>query len=297
MRPAPAVRVIVERMRETQLRFDGEPGGDYPDGLYSDRFVAHVVASLDDVGEAELRRYRDDGYLAVASVFSPAQVRSALDGLESLLVEPRGGGIEFEAWAADRLSSLDLEQRMNAVRKFMYYVEHEERLRALAYDVRLLSLLRRLLGSDDLSMFQDMALVKPPGGGREKPWHQDNAYFTLPPETPIAGAWIALDEATHENGCMHVIPGSHREGPVVHFRRRDWQICDTDVQTARDVAVPLPPGGVLFFDGLLHHGTPANRTSRLRRAVQFHYTPATARFGTDEERLAVFGSEGKDVSC
>jgi phytanoyl-CoA hydroxylase len=284
-------------MRETQLRFDAEQGGEYPEGLYSDRFVAPVVASLEGVGERELQRFREDGFLAIASVFSAAQVRSGLDGLESLLVEPRGGGIEFESWAADRLSSLDLTQRMSAVRKFMYYVDHEERLRALAYDGRLLSLLRRLLGSEDLTMFQDMALVKPPGGGREKPWHQDNAYFTLPPGTPIAGAWIALDEATHDNGCMHVIPGSHREGPVVHFRRRDWQICDTDVQTARDVTVPLPPGGVLLFDGLLHHGTPANRTSQARRAVQFHYTPAYAKFGTDEDRLAVFGSEGKDVSC
>jgi phytanoyl-CoA hydroxylase len=284
-------------MRETQLRFDAEHGGEYPEALYSDGFVAPVVASLEDVGEAELRRYREDGYLAVASVFSAEQVRSALDGLESLLVEPRGGGIEFETWAADRLATLDLEQRMNAVRKFMYYVDHEERLHALAYDERLLSFLRRLLGSDELTMFQDMALVKPPGGGREKPWHQDNAYFTCPPGTPIAGVWIALDEATHENGCMHVIPGSHREGPVVHFRRRDWQICDTDVQTARDVVVPLPPGGALFFDGLLHHGTPANRTAAPRRAVQFHYVQTSARFGTDEDRLAVFGSEGKDVSC
>ena len=56
-----------------------------------------------------------------------------------------------------------------------------------------------------------MALLKPPRG-REKPWHQDHAYFNLPLDTPIVGVWIALDEATPENGCMHVIPGSHREG-------------------------------------------------------------------------------------
>jgi phytanoyl-CoA hydroxylase len=145
-------------------------------------------------------------------------------------------------------------------------------------------------------MFQDMALLKPPGGGREKPWHQDNAYFDIEPGTPIVGVWIALDPATAENGCMHVVPGSHREGPMVHFRRRDWQICDDQVDGGRGTMIPLPAGGALFFDGLIHHGTSANRTSRRRRAVQLHYVPAgTAR--SSDGRLEISGSAGKDVTC
>ena len=81
--------------------------------------------------------------------------------------------------------------------------------------------------------------------------------------------WIALDRATTDNGCMTVIPGSHRRGPVVHFQRRDWQICDTHVNT---------------------------RGER-RRALQFHYAPAGAVHITTEQRMAVFGSEGKSVTC
>ena len=75
------------------------------------------------------------------------------------------------------------------------------------------------------------------------------------------------------------------------MRRRDWQICDSKVPTARDVVVPLPSGAALFFDGLLHHGTPANTTSTRRRALQFHYLRRDAVTTSDDERLLVFGPD------
>jgi len=96
---------------------------------------------------------------------------------------------------------------------------------------------------------------------------------------------------------MYVIPGSHRAGPVFHFKRRDWQICDTAVAAATAWTVPLRPGGCLFFHGLLHHGTPPSRSPQRRRALQFHYKPSGAAQIAPEQRLAIFGSEGKDVSC
>ena len=146
-------------------------------------------------------------------------------------------------------------------------------------------------------LFANQAMLKPPGIGREKPWHQDHAYFNLPLDTCIVSAWVALDQATPENGCMRVIPGSHLDGPVVHFNRRDWQICDTDVARNRVIAVPLDPGGVLLWHGRLHHGTPANLSDKRRRALQLHYVPSTVETIESEARLAVFGHEGKDVTC
>ena len=61
--------------------------------------------------------------------------------------------------------------------------------------------------------------------------------------------------------------------------------------------VPLPPGGLLLFDGLIHHGTPANRTDTRRRAVQFHYTSPDAAWHDEGYRQRHFGSEGKAVTC
>ena len=170
----------------------------------------------------------------------------------------------------------------------MSFVRHDDRLAALADDPAVLAVVATLLGDRPI-LFQDMALLKPPGGGREKPWHQDNAYFHLVPGTPIVGVWIALDEATLDNGCMRVIPGSHREGPVRHAFLRDLQICDGEVPVERGVGVPLPAGGLMFFDGLLQHGTPANLSGSRRRAVQFHYTVDGAVKTSADEHRDTFG--------
>jgi ectoine hydroxylase-related dioxygenase (phytanoyl-CoA dioxygenase family) len=186
------------------------------------------------------------------------------------------------------------ETALDHVRKFWRFSEHSDALAAPASDPALLDLVGTLVDGTP-EMFQDMALTKPPGGGGEKPWHQDKAYFEVELDAPVVGVWIALDEATPENGCMHLIPGSHRDGPVPHFQRRDWQLCDTDVQTDEDVMAPLEPGSALVFDGLLHHGTPPNTSDSRRRALQFHYTAADATWL--DERPAAFGNTDPDVEC
>ena len=285
-------------MREFgSIRIDEEPGGEYPEDLYSAAERAASIASLRDIDDAAVHQFREDGFLSVEALLSREDVADALAGLTSLATNPSGASVEFESWAAAKLDEVEGEERLDFVRKFHSFVDHEERLQRLAMDPELLRAVRRMLGAEDVVLFQDMALLKPPGGGREKPFHQDHGFFDFKLGTPMVGVWIALDEAVPENVCMHVVRGSHLEGPVIHFRRRDFQICDTSVDRSRLVSAPLPPGGGLFFDGLLHHGTPANRTDRRRRALQFHYVPADALTVPDEERLAVFGSEGKDVAC
>jgi phytanoyl-CoA hydroxylase len=178
----------------------------------------------------------------------------------------------------------------------MWFVDYDERLKAMSEHPSLLALLKRLMGAAP-ELFQDMALIKPPRIGREKPWHQDVAYFDVPANTHVIGVWIALDDVTPENGCMHILPGGHLTGPRLHFKRRDWQICDADMLGQIVLAAPLPPGGCLLFHGLLPHGTPPNRSPHRRRALQFHYRPVGTPAVADEERLAVFGGEGKNVTC
>ncbi len=275
---------------------------DYPPDLYRFDRVADYVRDLGAIDERHVQAFRERGYLAVRRAFDLDQVQAALSGLVDLTVRAdrdHFGGLllQYEAWVGERVDEIPPESRQDNVRKLMYFTAHDTRLKSIAGDGRLGSALRALIGADELVMFQDMALLKPPGGGREKPWHQDKAFFDIDVTSPVVGVWIALDAATPENGCMHVIPGSHLEGPRVHFNRRDFQICDTDIASERDVMVPLEPGGCLFFDGLIHHGTPANRTPHRRRALQFHYCAADAPWGTEQQRLALFGSEGKGVTC
>jgi phytanoyl-CoA hydroxylase len=277
-----------------------DPGSEAHDPeLYRPAGLARTVPTLADIGPAEIEFYRENGYLAVRQAFTPAEIDAALDGLIDLIAgkNPAFTGVTFEAAARELLPRLGPEERQDAVRKLWKFVDYDARLKAIAGHPQLLVALRALLGVPDIEMFQDMALIKPPRLGREKPWHQDHAYFDYPLGTPIAGVWIALDEATIANGCMQLLPGRHREGPIVHFKRRDWQICDNITLGQRSVAAPLPPGGLLFFDGLLPHGTPHNTSGSRRRALQFHYLPKGVRKTTEEERLSIFGGEGKGVQC
>jgi phytanoyl-CoA hydroxylase len=272
--------------------------------LYRHDSIAALVEGFDQVGEDDVSHFGRHGWLAIDHAFSPEEIASAVDGFQHLAsgLHPDYDRIQYEAEARDRIDSLGVEERQDAVRKLGSFVDFEPRLQSLASHPKLLEIVARIVGTPDLNMFQDMALVKPPRIGREKPWHQDCAYFNIPPDTPVVGVWIALDEVTLENGCMHVLDYGHQAGPQIHFLRRDWQICDTDTKDLHQgehpiVAVPLAPGGCLLFSGLLPHGTPQNHTDQRRRALQFHYRPAATVETSEEERLEVFGSEGKDIEC
>ncbi len=271
--------------------------------LYRYDGLGDGVTGFGAVTGAEVARFREQGWLVVHRAFGADRVQAALDGLLDLLASsrPASGGAPYDVQYEPSvdpaaLDGMPAQERQDYVRKFMWFVKSDERLRSLSADTGLLDTVRRLIGAEPV-LFQDMALLKPPRIGREKPWHQDHAYFDLPLETPVIGVWIALDPSTTDNGCMVVKPGSNRRGPVVHFQRRDWQICDDHVNPHGSLAVPLQPGGCLFFTSLTHHGTAPNRTGQRRRAVQFHYRPASAQPTSRAARLAVFGADGRDVSC
>lgn len=280
-----------------QGTFDRYDGSIAPD-LYHAKTIAKGIKGLDAVTDEHVRLFHEQGFLVVDDAFTPKEVGDAIHGLIDLIdgKNPKFKGVQFEAKAHDMLETLPRDKKQDAVRKLARFVEYDERLKALSDHPSLLSVIQRLIDGEP-EMFQDMALLKPPFIGREKPWHQDNAFFNLPLTATVTGVWIALDEALIENGCMFVIPGSHHRGPVVHFNRRDWQICDTDVAADEAVAVPLKPGGCLFFHGLIHHGTPPSHSPLRRRALQYHYKPADLEWTAAEDRMAIFGDEGKDVEC
>ena len=296
----------------------------HPPELYRFDGIDEGVDASTAGSAAGLRRYREDGFLMVRGLLPTDELLAARRELERMARadRPDCGMIWFEGAlrehlaldpSADRaldgtttaagfvqgqeggLPALDPELRARFVRKFMSFVGTAPALTALARHERVLSFIRTVVGGEP-ELFQDMALVKP-ARGREKPWHQDHAYFNVAMGTPIVGVWIPMGRVTPENGCMHMLRGGHKAGPRPHFKRRDWQICDTHVETTDRVAVPMAAGDVLFFDGLLPHGTPVNRTDEFRWAVQFHYRPAGAVLTDDTARLAHFGSEGRDVTC
>ncbi len=284
-------------MAETMLE-DPQAAGSYDPGLYQSVGVAEAVDGFDNVTDAVIARFHQDGFLPIAGAFSLAQVNDAHNAVSDMIdgKHPKFRYTQFEKGKRKEFAALSDPERRKGVRKLNRFIGFDERLNHFATDSRILGTLERIFEKPP-KLYRDQAMLKPARIGREKPWHQDHAYFNLPMGTCIVSVWIALDEATPENGCMHVIPGSQREGPVVHFSRRDWQICDTHIARTRVVAVPLKPGSILFWNGLLHHGTPANRSDRSRRSLQLHFIPGGVDETPARDRLEVFGSEGKNVTC
>lgn len=264
--------------------------------LYRPTAVATGVQTLEDVGDEQLTFYREHGYVVVENALTPNEINQSLATLDRL-VDQEWAGTMYESAVGDDLDALTPEQRRDRVRKLAFYGPEAIDCGLLVDHPGLLRVVRLLMGGREPQLFQTMTLLKPPRVGREKPWHQDHAYFDLNVADRIVGIWIALDEATIDNGCMQLLDGGHHLGPMHHWKRRDWQICDTEIMGKTSVAAPLRPGGALFFDSLLPHGTPTNHSPNRRRAMQFHYAPADSRAVPTEQRLAVFGTEGKDVTC
>jgi ectoine hydroxylase-related dioxygenase (phytanoyl-CoA dioxygenase family) len=280
------------------ISFDNKVAPHAPD-LYDYAASAETIGGLDAISDAEIARYHEQGLLAVRDAFTPEEVRVAFEALDHLIAGrvPEFQNIQFRHDARGKLDGLSFDERLDSVRRLLYFVDYEPRLKAIAHKPQLLAVIEKLLDAPPV-MFQDMALIKPPQG-REKPWHQDHAYFELTPETRVVGVWIALDPAGIENGCMRVMPGWHKRGGFPHFQIRDLQICDTEMEglVEHRVAAPLPPGGCLIFDSYLPHGTPSNFTSSRRRAVQFHYRAPGAQTITPEQRVAIWGGENKGIAC
>jgi len=265
------------------------------DTLYRfDAIAEDRLPRLESWGDDVVRRFWEQGYLVVEQALSAEEVRQASEAIDDILSgASQGSKIQFVRPRSELRTS---DEAIKAARKIYEYADHEPRLGRLVRHGKLLAALERLFG-EPARPIQDMALLKPPSGGAEKPWHQDMAYGPLAYDKSVVGVWIALDSAELDNGCMHIIPYSHREGGAPHYAVRDWQLCDAGVRVERDVAVPLAPGGALFFSGLLHHGTPPNFSNRRRRALQFHYAPASARKLSPQEYKRMFTNEMTGADC
>lgn len=242
---------------------------------------------------AQLAQFDHDGYLAFPDILSPTEVAAAREALTTLISGPVVNDrphIQFEPGVAtrDELS----------VRKLMRFCDVNPFLDNLAQrHPKLRGIVEAILGANPI-LFQDMALIKPPFIGSEKPWHQDNAYFAVTPLEAVLGVWIALDDATVANGCMHVLAGGHKAGPRRHHHTFDCEIIPERRDPSQARPVELPAGGAMFFAGMLPHMTPPNKSPERRRALQFHYRSATSRSVSKEEYDRVYAeADGTPASC
>lgn len=125
---------------------------------------------------------------------------------------------------------------------------------------------------------QSMLFIKPPGF-QGQAWHQDEIYIPTR-DRSLCGAWIAIDDATIENGCLWVIPGSHRNGYLypqrAHHNPDEFDVSGESFgfDESGEIPVEVKAGSVVFFNGHLLHRSRKNRSSIYRRVLVNHYMNA-----------------------
>ena len=147
-------------------------------------------------------------------------------------------------------------------------------------DRRLTDPIVDLLGPNILGL-NNLYIWKAPKIGLGFPWHQDKWYFNHQYRTEMTvGTWTAIDTADIDNGCLYVIPGSHKYGILKHedlegSQQNEFKIA-RDAKDEDGVAVEVPPGTVVWFNNQLLHKSTDNHSGRFRRCNVAHYIGANA---------------------
>lgn len=208
--------------------------------------------------------FHRDGFVTVEALTSADEV-VALQGIYDRLFEP-GAAVDAQdriELAGDRDAERTLPQILNPDR----YAP--ELLETVAYR-NAEGLARQLLGDQTEPMGMH-AIRKPPRSGAPTPWHQDEAYWDPHYEHFALSIWMPLQPATLDNGCMHFVPGTHREDVRVHELinpdSADGLRVPDQVGVEGGVACPLAPGGATVHAGRTLHYAGPNQTDEPRRAL------------------------------
>ena len=141
--------------------------------------------------------------------------------------------------------------------------------REIAGHEMLAGIARDLVGPD-VRLYWDQSVYKAPNGSEPVLWHQDNGYTYVEPQAYLT-CWIAITDATSENGCVNVVPRVHRDGTLAHRSTSIGEECWGDWSTA--VEVPVRAGSVVVFSSLTPHATKLNTTDAVRKAYIVQYIP------------------------
>jgi hypothetical protein len=240
--------------------------------------------------EAELEQFRDRGFFWREQALGRNELVALREGADSAHQKILDAARSDTAAPIDQVDNQKYQQVLGAMVKWewdedLFAVRSlepcahlESSLDALIDDPRIWQPVTRLIDSDSLSLFSDKLNVKRPGGA-PFPWHQDGPYWAFGAEQleKIVSVAVYLDAATRENGCLWVIPGSHRHGVLKGLEDRGvLGALYTDIDSLEGEAVPLeaPEGSVVWFHRDLVHGSQVNRSASSRRVYVIAYQPS-----------------------
>jgi len=228
------------------------------------RNIAHMnIAS--GLTTSDIEQFRELGYCVVDGLYDPSEIQEMEDYFEDYKLK---GHRAFEGRTIEEVDRTTTQVRA------MHPHRHSDVALGWALHPNVMDALHELLGTEAY-LAQTMYYFKPPGTCGQG-MHQDDFYLLTKPHHCMA-AWTAIDDADKENGCLYMVPGSHKEKllcPEGATQENHWNHGKLSLAESTVKAVPCPVkrGQTVFFGGALIHGSTANRSkTRSRRTFIGHY--------------------------
>ncbi|MGD8833216.1 MAG: phytanoyl-CoA dioxygenase family protein [Pseudomonadales bacterium] len=220
---------------------------------------------FDLLDESQVLAYSETGGFVLEGAFTPAEIAAVLAVTDTMA----------DAAENDLRAQHDGRHGIARAGEIVFaphLVVRSPTLAAFARHPVLVSLARELIGGD-VRLYWDQLVYKHPGTADEFPWHQDNGYTFVRPQQYLT-CWVALSDATEENGCPWIVPGLHRYGTLAHR----WTSLGFRCLDAPDEARPLvvPAGSIAVFSSLTPHRTGPNLTDATRKSYILQYAPEGA---------------------
>jgi ectoine hydroxylase-related dioxygenase (phytanoyl-CoA dioxygenase family) len=228
-----------------------------------------------------VNRYQSDGYTLIPGLFSAGELDRLERSFDGIVARRVAAGAALDAtWQGARWRDRHGAHDTVVLHTHDLQSYCAEWTRALTAD-RFTGAMSALLGTPDVQLHHTKLFLKPPERGSPFPLHQDHPHFPHERHTMMA-AVLHLSDATAEMGCIRVVPGSHRLGPLptgerYHLDPDEWPV-------ERAVPCEAARGDVLFFSYLLVHGSGVNRSPRTRKTVLIQVRDAADRQLTDQHR-------------
>ncbi|MAT74441.1 phytanoyl-CoA dioxygenase family protein [Candidatus Poribacteria bacterium] len=175
----------------------------------------------------------------------------------------------------------------------------------LAYDLgflnyarqpEILDMVEQLLGPN-IALWNSSFFAKPERKGQQTPWHQDGEYWPIRPLATCT-VWIAVDNSTTQNGCLQVIPGSHRDRQLKkHVANLDpnlnlpLELDASEFEEAEAIELVLEAGQISLHDVYLFHGSAVNTSDLPRRGMTLRFMPTSSVY--DRSIVAKSGRQGR----
>lgn len=217
--------------------------------------------------------WNENGYLVIEEVLLSTDVTHLRRSLDALTAQAQG---LTESTDRFKLQAFDTDGKV--VQMIAEPHEMGGEWMSLARDPRILDVVEGLLGPNIL-LYYSMLMMKPPGEGFEAPWHQDFAFFAHN-RADLLACQVYIDDSTLENGCIRVVPGSHKLGLLNHFKDGRFSGIiqgDTAGFDNEEVIVPVKAGGMVVWHSMTLHRSYPNHSSHPRRAIVFEYKNPEAR--------------------